>query len=557
MLFNGLFKSAQAQTPGPTDNFWYEAVDSATGDSVGSNGAMKISTVYACISIISEDMGKFPIILWEWIDNHVKEEAVKHPLYNMLQFKPNPLQTWQQFAELMTSDALLRSAGFAEIVPGSNGFVTELWRIHPDSLKIERLSNRRVRYKVKEQTAEGVKERYLTQEQVFVLPGKFFDGYTLESAPIKLMADTLVTAREKKTFEKSLFKNAARLSGVLQTDSVLGDEEFKRIKGSWQDAHSGSANAGKVAILEKGLKFQPVSMTSEDAQFIESSKLSARDIALFFRVPAHKVGVMDNANYSNIENENRAYFTDTVMSWSTRWQNAINSNLILEPQIYFAQYDFSMLLRGDSAARSTLYTALTNAGAVTPDEIREKEDMNPLPDDQGSKPVRPLNMTQGGPGGTNQNNGGPAGDNRNDKQPQDNSQNTNNDNQQQEQPADNSQATKQRDIIAASIWRDLFMDAALRVASAEARGIANAPKKIKDPADWLNAFYESHISYVIKTFSILENSYKTAKGCDVDFAGKIKSLYASDNINLASVISEQERAEEIVNCLLGDVNHEI
>ena len=176
---------------------------------------------------------------------------------------------------------------------------------------------------------------------------------------------------------------------------TLGSEARTRLEKSWADSVSGLANAHKTVILEEGMKWHQIGMTSEDAQFLETRKFQVTDIARWFRVPPHMIGDLERATFSNIEQQDLNFIRHTMMPWFVRFEQAITRDLIGQGTAFFPKFNVNALLRGDTKTRAVFYRTMVTIGAMTRNEVREREDMNPL--DGLDEPLSPLNMATGNP----------------------------------------------------------------------------------------------------------------------------------------------------------------
>ena len=184
-------------------------------------------------------------------------------------------------------------------------------------------------------------------------------------------------------FGASFFENGARLSGVLEHPGIIKDTA--KVRESWQATYGGSENVGKVAILEEGMKYQQIGIPPEDAQFLETRKFQTAEIARIFRVPLHLIGDLEHATFSNIEQQSLEYVKYTLNAWIVRWEQALNKSLFFpsERGKYFVKFNVDGLLRGDYQSRMSGYATARQNGWLSANDIRELEDLNPIPDEDG------------------------------------------------------------------------------------------------------------------------------------------------------------------------------
>lgn len=374
----------------------------AAGVYVDSTRAMQIAAVWAAVRLVSESVAMIPLHMYRRRNDGGKDQAREHPIEELISRNPNPWMTSFEFREMMQGHVELRGNAFAEIVPGRRGAVDQLIPIHPDRVRIEQESDGSLIYRVrmpKRTTSGGVRrtgfptedyERVLLQDEVFHLRGISSDGIAGLST-IAYARESMGLSIAAEEYGARMFSQSARPSGVLQTDQKLGSEAFKRLKADWERMHTGVQNAGKVAILEEGLTWQQMGLTNEDAQFLESRKFQINEVARWFRVPPHMIADLERATFSNIEEMGLEFVVYSLMARLRRWEQAIARSLILRDDVYFAEFNIDGLLRGDINSRYQAYAIARQWGWMSVNEIRARENLNPIED--GDEYLRPMNMT--------------------------------------------------------------------------------------------------------------------------------------------------------------------
>jgi HK97 family phage portal protein len=360
---------------------------SSTGMVVTQETAMRISAVYACVRVLAESVAQLPLIYYERIGNK-KERAIAQRMYTILHDAPNEFQTSFEFRETCMAHLCLRGKAYAYISRSSTGEVLELLPMMPDRVEAKQNKDWSISYKFKDASNNLIP---LQQNQVFRLIGMSLDGFNGMN-PIAYQRETLGIALAADKHTALTFKNGAKMTGILTNPGHFSTTDVaKRVKESW-DASANGNNAFSTPLLEDGLDWKQVSMSNRDAQYIESRKYNTEDIARIFRVPPHKIGHLEKATNNNIEHQGLEFVTDSMMPWLVRWEQSIARDLLtpVQRQRYFAEFLVDGLLRGDTTARGEFYTKLWNLGAMSPNEIRAKENMNPR--DGGDQYYVPLNM---------------------------------------------------------------------------------------------------------------------------------------------------------------------
>lgn len=373
----------------PASWLWdaFGASKNASGVSVNERSAMKLSAVFACVRVLAESVGSLPIGFYERIGENGKRSAREHYLYNLLRSKPNPEMNAITFKETLQAHAVSWGGGFAEIQFNGRGEPVALWPLMPDVTRVERINGRKW---VITSLPDGQKVA-LPSEKVLHVPGLGFDGLNGYSV-VRLAAQSIGLALATEEYGAAFFGRGAKPSGVLEHPGKPGPETVTKLREAFTEIHGGLSNAHRVAILTDGMKFNSISVPNEDAQFLETRKFQVSDIARWFRVPPHMIGDLERSTNNNIEHQGMEFVTHTLQPWLVRWEQAINGTLLLPSQSmkYFAEFNMDAMLRGDSAARGEFYTKLFQIGALSQNDIRAKENENPI--DGGDKYFVPLNM---------------------------------------------------------------------------------------------------------------------------------------------------------------------
>ncbi len=365
---------------------WY---DTDSGIQITSANAMQISTVYQCIKVLSESVGMLPLSVMRELGVS-KEIYSDHSLHRILKVAPNDYMTSQEWKELVMAHLCLTGAHYSYI-NWVNGRVTELLPLSPSAVKPKLNNDYSVEYDV---TFKNGTTATLSQNEILHFRTFTLDGLTPVS-PIGQTRHALGLAKATEQHGSSLFKNGASPFGGFKTQGELTDEQFNRLK-TELETYQGSGNSFKPLILEGGLEWVQVSITPEDAQFLETRKYQRSEIAGIFRVPPHMIGDLERATFSNIEHQGLDFVNYSLMPYITKLESRINVSLFPENEqgTIYAKFNVNALLRGDMKARADFYTRMVQNGAMSPNEIREKEDMNPR--EGGDIYLTPMNMVING-----------------------------------------------------------------------------------------------------------------------------------------------------------------
>ena len=336
--------------------------------------AQGVSAVYACVQAIAETTASLPLILFKR-NGDDRERASDHPLYRVLHDQFNPEMTALEGREYLQASVLLKGNGFAKIVRGADGQVRELWPLNPDNVTVQRTSSGLVY----DYTKDGVLTRLLAHE-VLHLRHRLGDDGVMGVSPIAAARGVVELAQAENEHGRNTFTNGAKLLGVLKFPGRLKPEQRQAIATSWSSQHAGGSNSGRTAILEEGVDFQALSMTLEDATWIEARQFSVEEVARLFRVPPTVIGDLRNGNYSNSVEMARQFVTQTLRRHLVAWEQAIAAKCLTDAgrRMYFAEHQVEGLLRGDSANRAAFYSSGISDGWLMRSEARKLENLSAI-----------------------------------------------------------------------------------------------------------------------------------------------------------------------------------
>lgn len=367
---------------------------SASGIVVNPQTAMQSAAVYSSIKVLAESIGMLPMNLYRK-DAIGRTLMADHPLHVLCHDQPNEWMTSVEFWEMMVIALNLRGNAYAYVNRTRSGQVIELLPLHPDMVRIEMADGFKISYQI---TMPDGSFKTMYPGEIFHIRGMTLNGW-IGISPIAYARESIGLSLATEKFGGQLFRNGAKMGGVLEHPGKLSKDAYDRMKTSFDEAHSGE-NAHKTAVLEEGMKFSKVAMTADDSQFLETRKYQRSEIAAIFRVPPHMIGDLEKATFSNIEQQSLEFVNYSLMPWLVRIEKAIKRDLMTpqERKELTMKFNVSGLLRGDASARSALYHNGILDGWMTRNEARLAESelgivLNPI---EGlDVPLMPLNMTDG------------------------------------------------------------------------------------------------------------------------------------------------------------------
>lgn len=357
--------------------------------------AERLSTVFSCVRVIAETIATLPVKTFRRLDGGGREEAREHPLHRVLSMRPNPHMTAVTFWETWITHLALRGNAFAEIEWAGNGYPRALWPIPPNRVSPRRpdTGERFAGQKVLDVELPNGSQVTLRPGQYLHVPLFSFDGVSGRS-PISVAREAIGLAVAAEEFGSRFFGQGAHPGFVVtHPNSFKTDEGRGRVLNMLRKMMSGLEESHRVGLLEEGMQIERVGLSQRDSQFLETRKFQKREIAALFRVPAHKVGDLEDAHHTNIEQQNLEFLTDTIRPYLVRVEQVVNWELIppRERDLIFQRFIVEGILRGDQQMRADYYSRGRQWGWLSVNDIRRLEDMNPV--DGGDVYLQPSNMT--------------------------------------------------------------------------------------------------------------------------------------------------------------------
>ena len=386
-FLNGLFRSRdkpQNRTAGSGYSFFLGGT--TAGKAVTERSAMQMTAVYSCVRILAEAVAGLPLHVYRYSDSGGKEKAVEHPLYRLLHDEPNPEMSSFVFRETLMTHLLLWGNAYAQIIRNGKGEIVALYPLMANKMSVERDENGQLYYRYMKSPDEAPtmpdNTVVLLTRDVLHIPGLGFDGLVGYS-PIAMAKNAIGLAIATEEYGAKFFANGAAPSGVLEHPGTIKDPT--KVREAWQSQFGGSSNSGKVAVLEEGMKYTPISISPEQAQFLETRKFQINEIARIFRVPPHMVGDLDKSSFSNIEQQSLEFVKYTLDPWVMRWEQSIQRSLFTpdEKKNYFVKFNVEGLLRGDYQSRMQGYATARQNGWMSANDIRELENLDRIPEESG------------------------------------------------------------------------------------------------------------------------------------------------------------------------------
>lgn len=356
---------------------WFRGGAAAkSGVHVTDETAMRVTAYLAAVKIIAETVASLPLHLYRKQGDR-REMAETHPLYEILHDQANPEMTAYVFREVIQGHICNWGNGYAFIDRDGAGRVAALWPLLPDRTWPDRDENGNLFYWTRMPITD--EPRKLDAFDVLHIPGFGYDGICGYN-PVRLAAEAIGLSLASEEFGARFFGDGATPSGVIEYPGKLKDQALQEFKKEARRAYQGLDKSHKLMILEEGLKYHQITIPPDAAQFLETRKFQVTEIARIFRVPPHMLGDLERATFSNVEHQGIEFVQYTMHPWLVRWEQSIRMKLLSQRERragFYAKFNVNGLLRGDFKSRYESYTQAINNGWMTPNQVRELEEMNP------------------------------------------------------------------------------------------------------------------------------------------------------------------------------------
>jgi HK97 family phage portal protein len=388
-----LFGSSALEKPSSFLSAMFGGTQTVAGVRVNKNTAMQVSAVFACTRLISDAMATLPLNYYQRDGNDARIKSIQHdhPLQLLMHDLVNPELTSFKFRQIMQTNVMIGGIGCAEVIRGPDGRPKELWPI--PFWAVRRNRNPKTGELVYEVTTGKGQVKKLYPEQVFCVTGPGFSN-DKPFKPLELAREIIGLALATESFGSSFFANGTNVGGIIEMPGALSDEAFGRFKKDMRDTYEGLGKSHRLMFLEQGSKFHQITVNPNESQFIETRRFQVEEIARFFNVPPHMIMHMERATFNNVEQQNINFVQYSLTSWLKNWEQEIKKSLIMPSArpFSYAKFNVDGLLRGDIKTRYFAYSQGRQWGYLSSNDIRVKEDMNPI-GPKGDIYLSPTNMT--------------------------------------------------------------------------------------------------------------------------------------------------------------------
>ena len=411
-------KNQASLPPLSNESQWISYLKGAGYGVISSDTALKIAVVIRCVDVVSKSMASMGCNLFKTTKTG-RELAKDHNLYRLLKFMPNRETTAYEFWTTYILNLMLTSGAYAKIVRDSNGFIQEIWNIPTARVTPYRNTVTGERYidvSYPQNSHTGIMGERIYESNMMYTPGIRINNEEQSEDFIRIAGDVLGLTVNLNNYADDYFKNGSNLGGFITYPNGINETAFNKFKDDWAKAYAGVTNAHKYAILEGGFDVKKFDSNPKDAQAIESRKFQIMEVCRLFGVPPSKVFALETLTYNSMEQANIEFVNESIEPMNVRLTQTIYKDILnsTEKKNYYANFDIKKLLKGDIAARTAYYHNARQDGWMNANDIRELEDLNDIPDEEGGNiyaingnmiPITaiPLNLPKGATkGGNNQ-----------------------------------------------------------------------------------------------------------------------------------------------------------
>lgn len=350
---------------------------------VKGRNALRVATVFSCIRILSEAVAKLPIKVYQEDESGVQKQT-QHPVYKLLRLRPNPYMNAYDFWKCMEAQDCLYGNAYASIEFNNKGQIAGLWPIDSSKIKIVVDNDTAMSGLIQSQSQVyyqvdlGYEQRKLMPDEILHFKG----GVTLDGivglSPLDCLKATLESGAAANEFVNNFYKQGLQVKGIIQYVGDLDERAKRNFRDKFESMSSGLNNSHRVALLPIGYQFMPISLNMHDAQFLENNQLTIRQIASSFGIKMHQLNDLSRATYSNVTEQQKEFYTDTLQPKLTGYEQELTYKLLLDREIesgLFFRFNADAMLRSDIKTRYEAYRIGVQGGFITPNEARAKEEL--------------------------------------------------------------------------------------------------------------------------------------------------------------------------------------
>lgn len=353
-----------------------------TGIPVNHDTALNFSAVWAAVSFLSSQIASLPLIVYKQ-DGNRNDRDTTNRLYTLLHDEPNPETSSFTFREVLTAHLMLWGNAYAEIERDNAGRPIALWQLAPNMVEPFRNSSGELLYRVKGNPSG--RDVILTPDDMIHVPGLGWDG-TKGYSVIEKARESIALGLAMERFSAAFYGNGSTFGGVLSpTGGPLKEEQRKQLKDSIDKEHQGLTRAHRLLVLPAQMDIKQLGIPQKDAEFLSSRQFSVVEICRWFGVPPSKLQDLTHATFTNSEQQDLAFAKDRMRPLCVRFEQEYTRKLCSGPRC--VEHLLDAVYRADAESRWKNYQIARQIGAMSTNEIRALENLNPIPNGDDYTPL--------------------------------------------------------------------------------------------------------------------------------------------------------------------------
>lgn len=380
-----LFRWEKRDVIGLNDPALLELLGITPGDiNIQGKNSLREATVFACIKILAESLSKLPLKVYQETNDGIKK-AADHYLYRLLKLRPNAHMSTSDFLRCVeTQRNLPRGNAYVNIEFDKQGRAVALWPIDNEKVTVYvddvgyLNSKRKVWYVI---NVNGEQRKLAPEDILHFKSSITFDGL-VGISPLDYLRGTIENGAAASRFINNFYKQGLQTKGIVQYVGDLSEDAKRKFREKFEDMSSGLKNSHRISLMPIGYTYQPLSLSMADAQFLENTQLSIRQIATAFGIKMHQLNDLSRATHTNISEQQREFYIDTLQPILTIYEQEMSWKLFLNSELdqgLYCKFNVDSILRGDIKSRYEAYKIGIQGGFVMPNEVRAKEEMPPAP----------------------------------------------------------------------------------------------------------------------------------------------------------------------------------
>lgn len=344
---------------------------------VTETGAMNLAAVYSCIYVLSSSLAQLPMAVLRKENNHINP-AEDHPVYDLVRNAPNDWQSSYEWRETSQSHVSGWGNGLTRIIRNNRGEVAQLYPCFPWSTSLIKNGNRHIYSSYDEDYGLQV---IAPEDMIHIKAlGSYNSAWRWGKSPIRQHSETIGLGLAAQRYGAKFFESGGRATGLITPKQKLEEKSWKLLKTAWNAAKAAFRETGGEILLPAELDYTALTIPPNEAQFIDSRKLTRSETAGIFNIPSHMINDLDKATFSNISEQAIQFVRHTMMPWVVNWEQELNRKLFTPTERkagYYIRFNLSGLLRGTAVDRAEFYNKAINDGWMDRNEVRALEDLNP------------------------------------------------------------------------------------------------------------------------------------------------------------------------------------